>query len=263
MSPVAPDSQSSDLIELAGKVVVLTTALLPVAGFVARATAFEITFHDSGWAIPMAWSASLPDLAFTGLWSVCLAAPVFALLWLRRWASPRPGKTLRGPSLWLFGHWRVFIGVFAAAVIAIVLLGPFWPASLFPALLFAVTVFGFRLSRGGRVERFRDIWWVIVCLVLISALGNGAAGLLGGYVQTADYHFDTTAGSVVANGPYQAYGEANGFVYLQRCGTSDIYAVSETDVVSMRPPLQRPVRAGPSLLDVSLGATPEVGAYKC
>lgn len=254
------NAQWSYRIELAGKVLALMAALLPVAGFVARATAFEITFHDSGWAIPMAWSASLPDLAFTGLWSECLTAPVLGLLWLLYWALPPPIGLDRGLRL-LHGRLRPVVILSAVALIAIVVLEPFWPAEFIP-LFFAVTLVAYRRWRGGQAGLL-DIWWVIVTLALISAVGDGVGGILGGYPQTAEYHFGPAAETLVADGRYQQYGEASGFVYLQRCGTSDIYIVNENEMESIRPPSQRPIRTAQNLLDVVFGAAPSMGAYKC
>jgi hypothetical protein len=223
-------------------------------------TAFEIAFHDSGWAVQMASSDSLPDLAFTGFWSVVLVVPMSGLLWLLHWTLPSPVGLNRELRFWR-GRRRPVVIVSALAVIAIVFLEPFWPLGLTP-LLVAVWFFGFRTLQGGQVK-FLDIWWVILLLVAISAVGDGAGGVLGGYLQTADYRFDPSTGSAVANSRYQQYGEADGFVYLQKCGTSDIYIVNENDVASIRPPSQRPKRRGVDLLDVLFGAQPVVGAFKC
>lgn len=261
-----------DQIELAGKVVALTTALLPGAGFLARAVAFEIQFHDSGWAVPMAWSDPLPDLAFTGLTSVVLASPAVLLIWLLlRYEQFREAEMKRSPRfgrrvlILMLGGLSLALVVNTVVLIGLIVAAPSWPLSLFAIASGWIVILGSRLSwRGQAAKKFGDVWWVIVVAVLFAAIGNGITGILGGFIQVASYEFDPKTTSVLTDGLYQPLGDADGFLYLQKCGTSRIYVVNEHDVASVEPALHRlPVLLGPSLAQVILGATPTVGVYKC
>src|SRR5579864_299198 len=54
-----------ELLEIVGKVLALSAALLPPTGFLLRATALSLAFGPSI-GIPLAWSAPLPELAVDG-----------------------------------------------------------------------------------------------------------------------------------------------------------------------------------------------------
>jgi len=266
---------SFDPIELAAKIIALTAALLPPSGILARAIAFQMSFGPE-WAIPMAWSAPLPQLAVTGLLSIGLVVPTGFFLWLSwnrevrrhaRWRqrlSPQPDRR-RGRADWLVELWtsRLVNPLTLAAALALVLFSPAFPTAIVGLPLGALAAIGPLVSWRHRPQRrFRDIWWVVVAVVLVADVTSGILGSsLVGFIQ-ADYEF-SPASTTMVNGSYQELGEADGFLYLQKCGTDNIYAVNAGAVASIHErPAQPPL--GPSLYETLLGASPlPLGAYKC
>jgi hypothetical protein len=260
---------SHDRLEIAAKVLAFTTILLPAGGFLARAIAFEIAFPDSGWGVALAWSAPLPQLAVTGFASLLVALPVALGLWLMWNAeviSVRPPAWL-GRHRWLKALFLLALGVgLLAGLIVNALLFvflPFWPTSL---VSFGLAIFLIlarpRSWRDKEKRRLRDVWWVVAVGVFGMNVSAGVLGILIGF-GPGEYQFVSGA-SQLTNGTYQQIGEADGIVYLQKCGSDIVYGVNELDVVAMQTPATRwkfPI--GPSLYDVYHGATPQLGFQAC
>jgi hypothetical protein len=266
--PARAETQPFDPIEMSGKVIALMAALLPAGGFLTRAIAFTITFGPD-WAVPLAWSAPLPQLAVTGLYSLLLALPVPVALWLawrREIARESRDNRLSLPDRLerrIIRHGGLMVAVGVAVVLVDFFLLPGWPIQLFGLAMVVPLILGPRLSwRGKDRRRFRDVWWVVVLVVLIADVIGGLTGLLVGFVE-ADYEFDPSATSVAVNGSYQQLGEADGFAYLQKCGSSQIYVVNDRAIDSIRQRQLPSGSVGVSLIQVLQGATPEVGAHRC
>jgi hypothetical protein len=260
------DSQSFDPIEMAAKIVALMAALLPLGGVLARSTAFAIGYGVD-WALPLAWSAPLPELAVTGLYCLILVLPIPGILWLDwRLATISDASTTELPTSGRQRKSLLLIALGLALILAGWLILP-WPVPILSLLLALPLFYGPRLAwRGKRKKRFRDIWWVVVLLVLIADVIGGAVGTLPGVVR-ASYEFDPSATRSLTNGSYQQLGVADGFLYLQKCGSRQVYVVDERAVVLQTAETGSSIlllgAPAPNFVQVLLGATPQVGVPPC
>jgi len=261
--PTVGADESFDALELSGKVLALMAVLLPAGGFLVRAIAFSITF-GSEWGVPLAWSAPLPELAVTGLMSLLLALPFPLVLWYLWHLEQRRERGLPAFSPRAKRLMRVWSVVSLLTFPIFFFFTPGWPSPILSGLLVVPVVLGPYLSWRGPRKRFRDIWWVVVVVVLMTDVIGGLAGVVLGF-QPAEYQFNSTVAKGVSNGTYVQVGEADGLLYLQRCGERAIYAIATPAVSSIRyvQSAQHSVTGGPSLAEVLLGATAQVGAGAC
>lgn len=261
--------RSFDPFEMGAKVAALGAALLPAGGFVSRAIAFQITFGGD-WAVQLAWSAPLPQLAVTGLLSVLLVAPVPILLWVvwraevRREARMRrpPRPSTKPPNR---RDLLVAVGMMVSGLVgmgAALILIPAFPSQLLSSPLGPLVLYGARYTwrRYGR-PRLRDIWWVVVLVILFADVSGGILGFVPIFTK-ADYQFSPAVSSRMVNGSYQQVGEADGFVYLNKCGTNQIYVVNDQAIASAQQ--QHPaITTPPNLVQVLGGARVTLGLPLC
>jgi len=264
--PTIGPTSSFDALELGGKVLALMAALLPAAGFLVRAIALSIPFGPE-WGVPLAWSAPLPQLAATGLFSLLIALPAPLGLWLA-WRLEYLRERTESPSRRTLRLLNVALILGLIVMVTSVLFSPGWPVILSSTPLGVLLVIGTQLSWRGRPRRrFRDIWWVVALAVLLTAVVGGFNGFVLTF-QPARYEFDANVTQAVHDGMYLQLGEADGVTYLQRCGDNkSVFAVSDRAISSITYVQSGVPQAalGPSLMAVIRGATPrwELGLPPC
>jgi hypothetical protein len=89
---------------------------------------------------------------------------------------------------------------------------------------------------------------------------GGVLGLVPLFVK-GEYRFNPNTTGVL-DGSYQQLGEADGFVYLNKCGSTHIVAVNQQAITTVQQVQVASVNA-PNLIDVVRGAKVPVGIPLC
>lgn len=141
----------------------------------------------------------------------------------------------------------------AAVIIALMLLLPGFPATLFMFLgaALGMVIFNQRVRRRGDL-RLRNVWPAVAVILIAMTL---AEGFTNSGPRPATYMFD--AGSpVIASGRFGELGRRDGFVFLRSCERpeSGYLAIPESRIALVRvePPGPRH-RGGPSLVGLLFG----------
>lgn len=243
---MTPARTDHDVLEIIGKVLALSAALLPPTGFVVRATALSLAFGPSI-GVPLAWSAPFPQLAADGFFVV---APTYisaiVIFLISRRVLP-PGTRAAAPR-----RSRRF--TLLAMGLMVAPLAVFYPG--FPGVLVGVpTVVAVmqtitRAFSGGSRFRLREVWWLISVGLLLVAIFFGTGGAIFN-LPPAEISFAN--GSPLRDGRYLQVGEAEGLVYLQPCGSADVRVVPTSEIKAIAfipPPLSALFAASPSLWDI-------------
>jgi hypothetical protein len=264
-SPAEAFAPRSDreVLEVIGTALALAALLLPASGYALRFAAFVPLGldTDSQWPYILAGSTSLAILAVDGLFSSVIAAGLLWSVYVAPTILIHPA--VRTHTLGQRQS-RVAIAILFAALALLAVFTPFFPFVLLLSLpnLILGAVVGYRAARHQTRLRFREIWWVLVIVLLGGAAGLGLGGGLGS--TPGDYQFKSDAHVVAPDGRYDQLGEANGFSYLIQCGTKHLVVMKDEEIVAITPAARGAHASGPSLFDILFQGRPvRVGYQPC
>lgn len=239
-SPSLKDSLDL-LTAIAGALALLT----PLLAILVRVVGFSLSLGYGPSAVRLAVSLPVAELTTLGIIS---ALPLLLVLLVAL-------ATAKGLPAWPQTRMG-FVRTCVFGAIALLLL-PWWPSSIGIIVVAVVGVYLIdRLDRGDGVRRALP---AALTLVLLLALTFGVQYRAG---PSADFHFDNSKTTGVADGTYQRIAEDDNFVYLVSClpgAAHEVTAVPVAAILTITIP-KRPRDDYPSLIQVLAGAPVVIGA---